>query len=178
MAVGATLLMAACGGDERTTSRSSGGGGGLNPNACDVFDANACGGENVCVNSSCVPAYPRAYRVSIDSVTVPTRDSNGECWDAGCGAPDLKVVVRLNGMAILTTGTAQDVFSAAFSDEAVAQLTGGSTLFVTLYDEDLVEDDVIVTCGSERLDGFDARRRNWMCSTTTGVELLWSLIVQ
>jgi hypothetical protein len=170
----AALLMAACGGEDRS---SRGGGGGLNPNACDVFDLDACGGENVCANSSCVPAYPRAYQITIESATVPTRDLSGECWDAGCGAPDLKVVVRLNDEILLRTATAQDVFTATFAETTTAQLTGGSRLRVTLYDEDLVEDDVVVECGSERLDGADARQRNWTCGSN-GVDLTWTLVVR
>jgi hypothetical protein len=129
------------------------------------------------VNSSCAPAYPRTYRLTIGSVAVPQRDRSGDCWDAACGAPDLKVVATLNGRVILTTRTAQDVFSATFDTGVTTQLTGGSELALDVYDEDLSSDDLALRCGHARLDGEDARGRSWRCGEG-GFELSWTLIVQ
>ena len=95
------LLVAACASDD------GGGGGG---DMCNVAN-DTCAGETVCVDGSCVAAFPRVYNIGNVRVTLPTTDSQGAAWDIGGGAPDIFVEVRVNGTLAGTTSTVQDQFS-------------------------------------------------------------------
>ena len=65
---------------------------------------------------SCEAALPGRYRIILASVAVPTRKPDGTDWDVGGGAPDLYVVIKVDGATVLAmSAVADDTFSASFT---------------------------------------------------------------
>jgi len=148
------VLLAACASDD-----GGGGGGG----GCSVAN-DTCDGETVCVNSSCVAAFPRVYNIGNIRVMLPTTDPTGAAWDIGGGAPDILVEVRVNGTLAGTTSTVQDQFSATFAAGFDATLVGGSTVTLDVYDEDATVNDKALTCTGTVTSAF-ARSRELACTS-------------
>lgn len=157
-------LLAAC-------SSSGGGGGGLGGD--DGIDtcsetSDSCGGETICVSGSCVAAFGRVYSIRDVSVQVPTTDPNGAAWDAGGGAPDLKLEVLVNGTSVAMTPAVQDQFSATFAGPFNVTLIAGSSLELSVLDEDLTVDDPAYGCGASPIEAGQLRQRALMCASAGG----------
>ena len=88
----------------------------------------------------------KAVDVIIVSIKVETTKSGGAAWDAGGGAPDLKVFVRKDkgfdkGTA---TKTKENTFEAKF-DQKTIRIEEGDTIEIVVYDEDVAGDDTVGT---------------------------------
>ncbi len=133
----------ACNGTETSATCSADCGGA----ACSPGDPSTCGGETICLNSQCVAAFGRAYRINVYSVVVPQFMPDGSTWDAAGGAPDPYATITLNGTALGMTAAAQDIFNPIWNmATSPTNIPAGSTLFVDAYDEDIAEDDPIMRC--------------------------------
>lgn len=163
------VFLVACGGDD-------GGGGGGGVDAPRMIDApgggggctsspDNCTGENVCVNSSCVAAFPRVYSVRNIRVMLPTTDPDGAGWDAGGGAPDIFVNVYVAAL-VGTSPVVDNVFAATFPGPFDVSLVGGGTLTVEALDEDVTVNDVAVRCTANPITAANVRSRALACSAT------------
>jgi len=119
----------------------------------------------VCLSGSCVAAFPRVYSIRDVSVQVPTRDPNGEAWDAGGGAPDLKLSIMINGTEVATAPAVQDQFSARFGGPFDVQLIAGSRLTLMALDEDLTADDPAYGCEANPVTAAHLRERSLACAS-------------
>jgi len=117
------------------------------------------------VQGACVAAFPRVYRLSNISVTVPTTDPDGAAWDAAGGAPDLLVEVFVNGTSVGATAAVQDQFSAAFPGPyGVTLNAAGSSVIVTASDEDLTVNDPAFSCAANPITAAHLRARELACT--------------
>ena len=115
--------------------------------ACSPGDPSTCAGETICLNSQCVAAFGRAYRINAYSVVVPQFMPDGSTWDAAGGAPDPYAIITLNGTALGMTAAAQDIFNPVWNMATnPTNIPAGSTLIVDVYDEDIAEDDPVMRC--------------------------------
>ncbi len=140
----------------------SGGGG------CQASNPNSCAGETVCISGRCEAAFPRRYSITITDLILPTRDTNDECWDVGCGAPDPFVEVVLNGTVIGETTTVQDTFTVTYNEVFEANIIAGSDLSLNVYDDDLTAPDFATGCGAEPLTAAHIRDATLACNGSTG----------
>ncbi|MEQ9495384.1 MAG: C2 domain-containing protein [Deltaproteobacteria bacterium] len=136
---------------------------------CDPLAPASCSGETVCIDGSCVSAFPRFYVLTVGAVTVASRDANDECWDVGCGAPDPFAVVMLNDERIGATTTRQDVFEATFDEAFDLEMTAGSEVAVLVGDEDISENDLVLSCVLSSIDGDTIRGRAFVCDGENSV---------
>ena len=82
-------------------------------------------------------------RLYIESLTVAATKSNGKAWDAWNGAPDLKVVISINGKKVFSTKKLSNKFS--FSDVINTRLDVASNqkIKIEVIDEDLANNDLV-----------------------------------
>lgn len=118
---------------------------------------DTCGGENICVNSQCVPAFGRVYRVYIGDAALMTNRANGDTWDAVGGLPDPFSTATLNGTEIGVTSTVQDTISPQWAEYTTATIPGGSTFIVSVYDEDVTLNDYMFGCQFNSLSAATLR---------------------
>jgi len=147
------LVVGGCG----VLVRDPGGGGQCSESADD------CSGDMICLSGYCAAAYPRTYDLSIDDVSLPSRDANNNCWDIPCGPPDPYVVVRLDGRDVGATDEASDTNEASWSDIFPVALNSGSRLELQLYDSDVDNDDLALACSSIPIDTELLRSRFVVC---------------
>jgi hypothetical protein len=148
--------------------------------------SDTCPGNQVCILDNglgqpghCEGAFGRQYTVNVGEARTPERREDGECWDVGCGAPDLLIEVFLDGVSVLKTSTAEDSFYAeGFREKASVVLTASSMLDFVLYDEDLSSDDVIVNCRLDPVEASHLRSRLLLCGSTNGPGFLVGLVMQ
>lgn len=140
----------------------SGGGG------CQASNPNSCAGETVCISGRCEAAFPRRYSITVTDLSLPTRDTNGECWDVGCGAPDPFVELFLNDSSFGQTTTAQDTFAVTYNEVFEVNIVAGSDLSLAVYDDDLTAPDLAMACGADPLTAAIIRDATLACSSSTG----------
>ncbi len=159
-------------------------------NACsynyDPPTPDLCAGDQICILDSglggpghCEGAFGRLYSVNLGGVRVPERRSDGECWDIGCGAPDLFFEVLLDGRTILTTATIDDRLEVdAISEHGSALISSGSVLQIILYDEDITENEPMGGCQLNPISADALRTRIFACGSATEPSFLFSLSMQ
>ena len=77
------------------------------------------------------------------------------------GSPDLKVRAELKSGRAYTTSIVKDSFTASFNEKTL-RISEGDTLTVTVYDDDVTEDDEIGTYEKLiTLDTLNARYATW-----------------
>jgi hypothetical protein len=132
----------------------------------DGFQCTICSGETICVdNARCEDAFPRFYVLEFGTVTIPQTKPDGSCWDdPNCGAPDPEIEIHLNGDQIAELDNDDDVFSASFSDMIELQLIAGTRLEIQLEDEDLIDDEEVLTCTFDPLTAEKLRSGDLSCS--------------
>lgn len=150
-----SLAVSGCG----AVVRDPGGGGECSERADD------CSGDTICLSGTCEAAYPRSYDLSIDDVSLPSRDPNNNCWDIPCGPPDPYVVVRLDDRDVGATDEASDTNEASWSDIFPITLSSGSRLELQLYDSDVDNDDLALACSSIPIDTELLRSRFVVCGS-------------
>jgi hypothetical protein len=147
---------------------------------------DTCPGNQVCILDNglgqpghCEGAFGRQYVVNVFKALVPERREDGECWDIGCGAPDLLVEVFLDGVSVLKTSTVEDSFYAeGFVENASVLLTAYSKLDFVLYDEDLSSDDLIINCTLDPVLASHLRSRVLLCGNINGPGFIVGLVMQ
>lgn len=159
----ALLALGACGGGG-DDGVGDDGGGDDGTTACSET-ADTCTGETICVGAACEAAFGRVYAITNVALAVPTTDPTGAEWDLGGGAPDLFLVIDVDGTVAATTATVQDEFSAAFAGPYNAQLIAGSTLELTAYDEDVSDDDLAYVCSAAPITAELLRGRDLGCAS-------------
>ncbi|GAB4292100.1 MAG: hypothetical protein Kow0090_05830 [Myxococcota bacterium] len=118
----------------------------------DTDDASSFDGEcyshsdcsestEVCVNQKCEYMFGRKYTLTINTIEVAERKDDGDTWDTGAGAPDLFVVVYVDGVEIGRTTTVDDRYSATFNESFTIDLFSDSIITLEIVDEDLASDD-------------------------------------
>lgn len=89
-------------------------------------------------------ASAQSRTIKVRDLTVRSKKSNGSAWDIFGGAPDLKVTIKVNRTLgpSDTTRTKQDTYSATFNESTV-KVKHGDSITVTVWDEDVTDDDLI-----------------------------------
>ena len=105
----------------------------------------------------------RIYEIRNVAVSVPTTDPAGAEWDFGGGAPDLLLEVAVNGAIAEATAAVPDSFSATFAGPFNVQIVAGSTLTLTVYDEDVSKNDLAYACTASPLTADLLRLRDLQC---------------
>jgi hypothetical protein len=144
-----------------------------------------CAGDQICIcpsgsagtceaSGTCSIAFGRRYRLAPLQATVPERSPTGECWDPGCGLPDLFAIGSIDGTTVVTTVAATDslgaIWSGAVGDGTVA---AGSTVRFDVYDDDtgLDSPDPALGCAAEPISAAMLRSRRLACSGALGTFL-------
>lgn len=122
-----------------------------------------CRGDTICLDGYCEAAFPRSYDLSIDEVSLPSRDPDGNCWDVPCGPPDPYVAVRLDDRDVGVTDEASDTSQASWSEIFPIALNASSRLQLQLYDADIDNDDLALECSSVPIDTTLLRSRLVVC---------------
>ena len=128
-----------------------GGGGGMTPSTdasmsstCDVAN-DTCTGDNICVASACVPAFPLAYRITAFIIHVPagfTHDTDGKPDlqpHVAVGNPDLQDVTPIP----VSTNTLDLTLPGPFD---LTLTTNTTSLLVGVDDADPSSATVILDC--------------------------------
>lgn len=114
---------------------------------CSELDAASCAGDTVCVAGACVAAFGRAYTIVAYDATIPQFKPDGSTWDAAGGAPDPYAVLVLNGTTLGMTSAIQDNFTPVWNQAtAPTPVAAGSTFRIDVFDEDLADDDGVLSC--------------------------------
>lgn len=123
--------------------------------------ADTCTGETICITGTCVAAFPRVYRVTSVSVSVPTTNpSNGSAWDFGGGAPDM--FLSASGTAL--TSFVANQFAATFAGPFEVSLVAGQGLRIDVYDDDAPASPEFVTgCEGDPIPAAVLRSRSFDC---------------
>lgn len=145
-----------------------------------------CTADQICILDNglggpghCEGAFGRLYAVNLGGVRIPERRSDGECWDIGCGAPDIFFEVLLDGRTILTTTTIDDRFEVdAINEHGSALISSGSVLQIMLYDEDVTENELMSGCQLNPVSADSLRTRIFACGSGTDPSFLFSLSLQ
>jgi hypothetical protein len=136
-----------------------------NNNGNQGLGCSACTGESICVENVCEDAFPRFYTITVQEVLFPSMKPDGSCWDEpGCGAPDPEIEIKLNDDKVGELETDDDMFTATFVDAIELQLIAGSKLELQLDDEDLVEDEEVLSCEFDPLTAEKIRAGDVGCS--------------
>ena len=122
--------------------------------------ADNCSGETICMAGTCVAAFPRVYRVTNVSVSVPTTKPDGSEWDGFGGAPDM----FLSSGGVALTAAVPNEFSASFAGPFEVALVAGQSLRVDVYDEDELADDYATGCERNPITAAVLRSRNFDCA--------------
>jgi hypothetical protein len=134
--------------------------------ACDPATPASCGGETICINQQCVPAFGRNYVFTVRSGTFPQFDQMGDPWDAAGGLPDGFVRLTING-APFTTPAVQDNLTPTWNFSTPPTLIpGGTVLLIEVFDEDLAADDGAWACQANPLQASMLRGRGVTCAGT------------
>lgn len=145
--VSGALALAGCGGSDgtegATTGEGSGTGVGTGTGGGDsgCSSNGDCGSTEICAVGVCREMWDRAYTITVVSATAAEADPNGDYWDALAGAPDLYTSVRVDGSSIGVTSTAQDTYSADWSEGFNTRLYASTTLSFRVFDEDPIATD-------------------------------------
>jgi len=135
---------------------------------CSPFQPASCSGETICVEDACTAAFPRMYKFIVRKIVVGERvPETGECWDAGCGAPDLYATLYVNGTAAGSTSKGSDSYTFSPNEYIATQVMAGSSVELVVYDEDLTADDRGFSCVWNPLRGSDIRGRMLLCGDAT-----------
>ena len=115
------------------------------PDPCEDVE---CPDEEFCLDGDCVSIYGRNYWIGVTSAWAADTKLGGGDWDFGGSAPDLYVIVYLDGAEVGRTPTVPDNLFAEYIGDywmAAAELLldEGSELTFAVYDEDLGEDDPV-----------------------------------
>ncbi len=79
--------------------------------------------------------------LAVIQVVLPNNKETGVAWDIGGGAPDPYVIVRQNGLTLLTTARVHDSLSARWEPALVFDRT--QPLEVEVFDGDVSSDDAV-----------------------------------
>lgn len=133
---------------------------------CSPTNPSSCGGETICINQQCVPAFGRNYVFTVTNGTFTQNDETGATWDAAGGLPDPFVVLTINGAAYMTTAN-QDTLTPSWNFATPPVLIpGGSVVLIEAYDEDLTVDDLGWACQANPLTADFLRGGGLSCSGT------------
>ena len=154
-------------GEFSDSSGSSGGGTGVAA-GCSELNANSCAGESLCIGGVCESAFPRRYRLSVFSASVPSQKDDGSAWDILGGAPDLFALIWVNNDLVGQTVTASDTFDASWNEAFLFELVAGDQLTVEVLDEDAAANDPVNGCEYGTVTGQLLRGRDLSCATSTG----------
>lgn len=132
---------------------------------CDPASPTSCGGESICINQQCVPAFGRNYVFTVRSGTFPQFDETGSPWDAAGGLPDGFVRLTING-APFTTAAVQDNLQPVWNFSTPPTLVpGGTVVLIEVFDEDIAADDGAWACQANPLSASMLRSRGVTCSS-------------
>ncbi len=131
---------------------------------------SGCGGSK-----SKGPAAGSLWAITINSAAIKTIDPvSGQTWDAGGGAPDPFVTIKVGTNAVEQSPTVADSFSPAWNYTFAGVYTYASLgdVLVTIWDEDVSANDVIYEFGSSVLQpaGSSAETINATGDSTTGFD--------
>jgi len=135
--------------------------------SCVVGDPNSCANsDNVCVNSTCVPAFSRNYKIKITGGVFPEKLPDNSFWDeplpfTSVHLPDGKATLDINGTTF-TTPTINNVLTPTWNYlTGLVLIPAGTRFELTLFDADNPAvgdaDDVGVHCVINPLDANTIR---------------------
>lgn len=90
---------------------------------------------------TCTPVIGTTFYLLVQSGSVPTYDSNGDTWDTLGGLPDIYAEIGVDGTNYNTTVVA-DSTSASWN-QGLNFTPAGTSLCLSIYDEDVAVDDLI-----------------------------------
>lgn len=140
-----------------------------------------CTGDTICIcppgalgtcegTGECGPAFGRRYRLAPLEARVPERGPTGECWDPGCGLPDLFAIGSVDGVVVVTSAAVSDSLGASWSGAVGdATVAAGSTLRFDVYDDDPLDDpDGALACVAAPVTAEMLRSRRIYCTGELG----------
>ena len=139
---------------------------------CTELDICRCPeGESSCQRTgTCELAFGQRFLVGVVSVKLNARKPDGKCWDAMCGAPDIRVRLAYNGKLLAETAVQKDLFNVMFARPVGATTTirQGDGLQIEVYDADVASDDLAMSCALDPIDIEHLRSRRLVCSADAG----------
>jgi hypothetical protein len=126
---------------------------------------------DVCVGGACATGIGKTYKITIQTVTVPSTDPQGEAWDAFGGAPDPYVCMYLDGVneAVACSATVDDVFTATVNHTFEFDLHETTKVRFLIWDEDVSDSDEIAWMGWDGTGFLSAARAGGFEGTLEGV---------
>jgi hypothetical protein len=125
--------------------------------SCDALAT--CTGADVCVDGTCVPAFPGSYYLFVTGAALEPNDPvTGTSWDPLGGAPDTVADIYVNDEYIYSTYEVADTLNPVWNElVGPLQLRAGDSLGVYVFDLDLDEEDYVGGCLYEPLTAADVR---------------------
>ncbi len=118
---------------------------------CSPANPGSCGGETICINQQCVPAFGRNYVFTVTNGVFTQRDDTGATWDAAGGLPDPLVILTINGVDFTTPAVADTLTPTWNFVTPPVLVPGGTVLLIAVYDEDLTANDLGWACQANPL---------------------------
>ncbi|MSP16824.1 MAG: hypothetical protein EXR73_09480 [Myxococcales bacterium] len=128
---------------------------------------DACTGDNICVNGTCVNAFGRTYQIVVSHGSMTTQDPACSCaWDGLGGAPDPFVMLSFDASganSYFRTNTIQDTFAPDWSDVTSTVIFAGTPFRFDVWDDDVTTDDWMFACLADPLTAAYLRYGTMSC---------------
>ena len=112
----------------------------------------ACQAGQLCESGACVLDPASQWKIRLLDVSVPTTKTTGDAWDGLGGAPDIVVLVSLDGVPFNGLGASpevSDVFEATLNYTTLRSASAAdlqNELYFDVSDADAASDDAIGRC--------------------------------
>lgn len=137
--------------------------------ACGPLDevgdcVSPCTGDTICIGTTCQPAFPRTYRVTL-GVSLVDRDPDGACWDEPfCGSPDPYAELLVDGLSAGRTNESSESFSHRWTDQPfTVMLRADSRVELVAYDVDVDLNDFAARCTATPITASTLRAGQLRC---------------
>jgi hypothetical protein len=137
--------------------------------ACGPLDevgdcVSPCTGDTICIGTTCQPAFPRTYRVTL-GVSLVDRDPVGACWDEPfCGSPDPYAELLVDGLSAGRTNESSESFSHRWTDQPfTVMLRADSRVELVAYDVDVDLNDFAARCTATPITASTLRAGQLRC---------------
>lgn len=129
---------------------------------------DSCLGDEICVAGDCVNAFGRTYEMLLTTGQLANIDATNMMWDDGVGTavlPDPYVVVAINNQEVARLPVRADTITPTWNATARFAIAAGSSLTISLFDEDLNADDLMFSCNDISLSAADLRVFETKCQS-------------
>lgn len=107
---------------------------------------------------SCADKVYADKTIRVGTVTVLSTKASGAAWDAGDGAPDIKVSIREKKFfsGLKNTSVKKNTYSTTFNEDTIS-IAVGKSIEIKVWDKDFASDDLIGS-GTFVIDAADFNR--------------------